>query len=47
MSETRFRLVNEATGDSSELNVRQGTEGPSVIDVGTFSGTCVPPGPSK
>jgi citrate synthase len=36
MSETHFRLVNEATGDSSELKVRRGTEGPSVIDVGTL-----------
>jgi citrate synthase len=36
MNDTRFRLVNEATGDSSELNVKEGSLGPSVLDVATL-----------
>jgi len=36
MSDARFRLVNSTTGVSSDLEVREGTLGPSVMDVGAL-----------
>jgi citrate synthase len=34
MTDKKFQLVNADTGDASELDVREGTLGPVVIDVG-------------
>ena len=34
MPDRKFQLVNADSGDSSQLDVKEGALGPSVIDVG-------------